>query len=449
MFYHAYDNYIMHAFPHDELLPLSCSFIDNFGSYALTLVDSLDMLAVLGNRTEFARAVGLLKKHLSFDKDVQVSVFETNIRVLGGLLSSHLLARDPKLKLMDDYDGFLLKKALELGERLLPAFDTPTGIPYGTINLRSGVAVGETTITSSACAGTLMLEFGMLSRLSGRGEFERVAKRSLLALWSRRSSMGLIGAHLDIMTGQWTHKDSGVGTSIDSFYEYLIKSYILYGEDEFLFLFQQAYHSAKALLAKSPWYVDVNMESAQLVWPIYNSLQSFWPAIEVIAGNLKDASETHSAFYGVWRRYGYTPEGYNLADGRVQQGQRSYPLRPELIESTMYLYQATRDPHYVQVGRDILSSLEQTRVPCGHAAIEDVETHLLQDKMDSFFLSETLKYLYLLFTPRHWALNGSFVFSTEGHPLPLQQLPGDRPGGATAGEADAGEVGEKSVLAPA
>ena len=93
--------------------------------------------------------------------------------------------------------------------------------------------------------------------------------------------MGLIGAHLDIMTGQWTHKDSGVGTSIDSFYEYLIKSYILYGEDEFLFLFQQAYRSAKALLAKSPWYVDVNMESAQLVWPIYNSLQSFWPAIEV------------------------------------------------------------------------------------------------------------------------------------------------------------------------
>jgi hypothetical protein len=87
MFYHAYDNYMLHAFPHDELLPLSCHYVDNFGSYALTLVDSLDMLAVLGNRTEFTRAVGLLQQHLTFDVDACISVFETNIRVMGGLLS--------------------------------------------------------------------------------------------------------------------------------------------------------------------------------------------------------------------------------------------------------------------------------------------------------------------------------------------------------------------------
>ena len=139
MFYHAYDNYMLHAFPHDELLPLSCHYVDNFGSYALTLIDSLDMLAVLGNRTEFTRAVGLLKEHLSFDIDISVSVFETNIRVMGGLLSAHVLASDASLRLMPSYDGCLLDMALDLGDRLLPAFDTPTGIPYGTVNMRNGV----------------------------------------------------------------------------------------------------------------------------------------------------------------------------------------------------------------------------------------------------------------------------------------------------------------------
>ncbi|KAJ1471363.1 glycosyl hydrolase family 47-domain-containing protein [Baffinella frigidus] len=102
MFYHGYDSYMEHAFPHDglkpltcsymehafphdELKPLTCSFVDNFGSYALTLVDSLDTLAVLGNRSEFARGVTLISAHVSFDTNVSVSVFETNIRVLGGL----------------------------------------------------------------------------------------------------------------------------------------------------------------------------------------------------------------------------------------------------------------------------------------------------------------------------------------------------------------------------
>jgi len=419
MFYHSYDNYMLHAFPHDELLPLSCHYVDNFGGYALTLVDSLDMLAILGNRTEFTRAVGLLKERLTFDSDVCISVFETNIRVMGGLLSAHLLASDSTLALMPSYDGCLLQLALDLGDRLLPAFDTPTGIPYGTVNMRNGVQKDETSISSAACAGTLLLEFGTLSRLSGQPVYERVAKRSLLALWARRSEMGLVGGHIDIKTGEWTHKDSGVGTSVDSYFEYLIKGHLMTGEYEYLIMFQQAYGAAKAYLSRHPWYVDVNMDTTNLVWPVYNSLQSFWPALEVMAGNLRDATDTHEAYFGVWRKYGFTPEGFNLAEGRVNQGQTSYPLRPELIESTLYLWQATSDPHYIEVGRDMLASLESTRVPCGHAAVGNVEAHTLIDRMDSYFLSETLKYLYLLFSPGHWVTNGSFVFTTEGHPLPI------------------------------
>ena len=81
IFYHAYNNYMSYGFPFDELKPLSCSPSDNFGGYMLTLIDSLDTLAVLGNATEFTRAVQILSEKLSFDIDATVSVFETNIRV--------------------------------------------------------------------------------------------------------------------------------------------------------------------------------------------------------------------------------------------------------------------------------------------------------------------------------------------------------------------------------
>jgi mannosidase alpha-like ER degradation enhancer 2 len=81
IFYHAYDNYMVHAFPRDELKPISCTAADNFGGYMLTLIDSLDTLAVLGNTSEFARAVNIISDRLDFDIDASISVFETNIRV--------------------------------------------------------------------------------------------------------------------------------------------------------------------------------------------------------------------------------------------------------------------------------------------------------------------------------------------------------------------------------
>lgn len=74
MFYHAYDNYMQHAYPKDELLPISCRGVDNFGGYALTLIDSLTTLAIIGNKTEFARAIDMLSNgRLSFDTDMSGS----------------------------------------------------------------------------------------------------------------------------------------------------------------------------------------------------------------------------------------------------------------------------------------------------------------------------------------------------------------------------------------
>ncbi|KAG1347674.1 Alpha-mannosidase I MNS4 [Cocos nucifera] len=383
MFYHAFDGYMHHAFPLDELRPLTCKGEDTLGGYALTLIDSLDTLALLCDRERFSAAIEWVGKNVRFDIDKTVSVFETTIRVLGGLLSAHLIASD------------------------------------------------YATITSTAGGGTLTLEFGVLSRLTNNPTswdvmrewdgmtgtilfqhetntvFEHVTKNAVRGIWARRSKINLVGAHINVFTGEWTQKDAGIGTSIDSFYEYLLKldfpfansfldcsggslnlylkqAYLLFGDEEYLFMFQEAYKAAMHYLHHDPWYVEVNMNSAATVWPLFNSLQAFWPGLQVLAGDIDPAVRTHAAFFSVWKKYGFTPEGFNLATLNVQSGQKSYPLRPELMESTYWLFKATRDP----------SSLFQ------------------------------VKYLWLLFDlavgPDNIVENGpyKYMFSTEGHLLP-------------------------------
>ncbi|KAK4365958.1 hypothetical protein RND71_013838 [Anisodus tanguticus] len=427
MFYHAFNGYMDHAFPRDELRPLSCGGEDTLGGYALTLIDSLDTLALLGDRERFTASVEWIGKNLRFDINKTVSIFETTIRVLGGLISAHLIASDNNTGMrIPSYDDELLHLAEDLARRMLPAFDTPTGIlvelGFGDNRYQSARI---NLITSTAGGGTLTLEFGILSRLTNDPIFEQVAKNAVRGLWARRSKINLVGAHIDVFSGDWTQKDAGIGTSIDSFYEYLLKAYLLFGDEEYLFIFQEAYKAAMNYLFNDPWYVEVNMNSAALVWPLFNSLQAFWPGLQVLAGDIEPAIRTHAAFFSVWRRYGFTPEGFNLATLSVQQGQKSYPLRPELIESTYWLYKATRDPRYLDAGRDMLASLQYgARCTCGYCHISDVEFHKQEDHMESFFLAETVKYLWLLFDlaagPDNLVENGpyKYIFSTEGHLLP-------------------------------
>ncbi|CAH9136277.1 unnamed protein product [Cuscuta epithymum] len=426
MFYHAFNGYMEHAFPRDELKPLSCEGEDTLGGYALTLIDSLDTLALLGDQERFTTSVEWIGKNIRFDINKTVSVFETTIRILGGLLSAHLIASDYNTGMkIPSYEDELLYLAVDVAQRMLPAFDTPTGIPFGSVNLLHGVDDNESKITSTAGGGTLILEFGVLSRLTNNAVFEQVAKKAIRGIWARRSKINLVGAHIDVFTGEWTQKDAGIGTSIDSFYEYLLKAHILFGDKEYLFIFQEAYRAAMNYLYSDPWYVEVNMNSAALVWPLFNSLQAFWPGLQVLAGDIEPAIRTHAAFFSVWKKYGFTPEGFNLATLNVQPGQKSYPLRPELIESTYWLYKATRDPRYLDAGRDILASLQYgARCTCGYCHISDVEFHKQEDRMESFFLAETVKYLWLLFDlaagPDNLVENGpyKYIFSTEGHLLP-------------------------------
>ncbi|KAF7250114.1 ER degradation-enhancing alpha-mannosidase-like protein 1 [Varanus komodoensis] len=452
MFVFGYDNYMAHAFPQDELNPIECrgrgpdradpsnlNINDVLGNYSLTLIDALDTLAVMGNSSEFRKAVKLVIDTVSFDTDSTVQVFEATIRVLGSLLSAHIIITDARQPFGDmtikGYDDELLHMAHDLAVRLLPAFEnTKTGIPYPRVNLRTGVPSGSNNETCTAGAGSLLVEFGILSRLLGDSTFEWVARRAVKALWSLRSNdTGLLGNVVNIQTGHWVGKQSGLGAGLDSFYEYLLKSYILFGEKEDLEMFNDAYRSIQNYLRRGreacnegegdpPLYVNVNMFSGQLMNTWIDSLQAFFPGLQVLIGDVEDAICLHAFYYAIWKRYGALPERYNW---QLQAPDvLFYPLRPELVESTYLLYQATKNPFYLHVGMDILQSLEKyTKAKCGYATLHHVIEKSKEDRMESFFLSETCKYLYLLFdeeNPVHKSGN-RYMFTTEGHIVSLDK----------------------------
>ncbi|KAF2349551.1 Glycoside hydrolase family 47 [Trinorchestia longiramus] len=493
MFYHAYNAYMENAYPADELLPLSCSgryrgvmpsrgdIDDVLGNFSLTLVDSLDTLAVLGDMTEFEKAVRLIIRDVSFDTDVIVSVFETNIRILGGLLSGHVLAEhfNQVYGVMPWYKDELLVMAQDLGDRLLPAFNTTTGIPYPRVNLRHGMKSGElgsARDTCTSCAGTMILEFASLSRLTGHAVYEEKARRTMDYLWQQRHrASDLVGTVLNVHSGDWVRRESGVGAGIDSYYEYLLKAHILFGDVDYLHRFNKHYTAVMKYVSQGPMLLDVHMHRPHTTTRNFmDAFLAFWPGLQVLKGDIKPAIETHEMLYQVIQRHNFLPEAFTTdfqvscvafttdfqvssvafstdfqvscvafttdfqvscvafttdfqvscvaftTDFQVHWAQ--HPLRPEFVESTFLLYEATGDSYYLWVGKEALRSLQKRAwVPCGYAAVKDVRTGAHEDRMDSFVLSETFKYLYLLFSkPEELPFNlDDFVFTTEAHLLPL------------------------------
>ncbi|KAJ3117953.1 ER degradation-enhancing alpha-mannosidase-like protein 2 [Nowakowskiella sp. JEL0407] len=421
MLYHGFNSYLKYAYPKDELRSVSCSGVDTIGNFSLTLIDALDTFAVMDDMKSFWALVELIK-YVDIHKNVNVSVFETNIRMIGGLLSAHIIAINDKNKPVK-YDNHLLKLAEEIGYLLMPAFDTPTGLPYGSINLRSGVNDGESPLVCTACAGTFSIEFSWLSILTGNPLFETTARGANRALWKYRSSLDLWGNHIDVNNGSWAYYDCSIGGGVDSFYEYLLKSYISFSnEAEYQEMFIRAYRAIKIYMRKPPWHVDVDMSTGKTMFPYLHSLGAFWPGVKILAGDVKEAVEELNAIITLMQKGNlmFLPECLNLAAADFIEGRTGYPLRPELLESLLYAYRATKNFKFVEFGMEMVDRLQSiTRTDCGFANVQDVPTLALEDKMESFFLAETLKYLYLLFDPSNKYNSEKYVFNTEAHPFPV------------------------------
>ena len=406
---YAWQAYARYAWGHDELRPLTRTVRDWYAAPLLmTPVDSLDTLLLAGFKDEAEKAKALIVDKLSFDQDAPVKNFEVTIRLLGGLLSGYQMTGDRRL----------LRLAEDLGTRLLPAFGSPTGMPYMYVNLKTGKTSGARS--NPAEIGTLMLEFGTLARLTGKPVFYDKAKNALVQLYRRRSKLGLVGEEIDVETGRWTSPASHAGGGIDSYYEYLLKCSVLFGDKDCGRMWRESRRALdKHLAEEAPsglWYGQVDMNTGARTASEFGALHAFLPAVLALGGDLGRARRLQESAYKMWNLHGIEPEALDYRAMKVTSP--GYPLRPEIMESAYYLYRYTKDPRYLEMGRTFFEALvAHCRTPAGYTVLKDVTTQEKGDLQPSYFLAETLKYLYLLFAPDETLDLKQVVFNTEAHPL--------------------------------
>ncbi|XP_054358949.1 endoplasmic reticulum mannosyl-oligosaccharide 1,2-alpha-mannosidase [Pongo pygmaeus] len=440
VFLHAWKGYRKFAWGHDELKPVSRSFSEWFG-LGLTLIDALDTMWILGLRKEFEEARKWVSKKLHFEKDVDVNLFESTIRILGGLLSAYHLSGD----------SLFLRKAEDFGNRLMPAFRTPSKIPYSDVNIGTGVAHPPRWTSDSTVAEvtSIQLEFRELSRLTGDKKFQEAVEKVTQHIHGLSGKKdGLVPMFINTHSGLFTHLGVfTLGARADSYYEYLLKQWIQGGKQETQLLedYLEAIEGVKTHLLRhsEPSKLTFVGELAHGRFSAkMDHLVCFLPGTLALgvyhglpASHMELAQELMETCYQMNRQMetGLSPEivHFNLypqpgrRDVEVKPADRHNLLRPETVESLFYLYRVTGDHKYQDWGWEILQSFSRfTRVPSGGYSsinnVQDPQKPEPRDKMESFFLGETLKYLFLLFSDDRNLLSlDAYVFNTEAHPLPI------------------------------
>uniref|UniRef100_A0A8C2CQG7 alpha-1,2-Mannosidase n=1 Tax=Cyprinus carpio TaxID=7962 RepID=A0A8C2CQG7_CYPCA len=443
MMKHAWDSYRQYGWGHNELKPIAKKghSTNIFGNSQMgaTIVDALDTLYIMGLHDEFKDGQEWIEQNLDFSVNAEVSVFEVNIRFIGGLLAAYYLSGQEVFKV----------KAVQLAEKLLPAFNTPTGIPWAMVNLKSGVGRnwGWASAGSSILAefGTLHMEFVHLTYLTGNpAYYQKVMHiRKLLAKMDRPN--GLYPNYLNPRTGRWGQHHTSVGGLGDSFYEYLLKAWLM--SDKTDTEARKTYDDAieaieRHLIRKSNGGLTFIGE-----WK-NGHLERKMGHLTCFAGGMfalgadgspddkaghylqlgaEIAHTCHESYDRTVLKLG--PEAFKFDSGleavAVRQNEKYYILRPEVIETYWYMWRFTHDPKYRQWGWEAVQAIDKyCRVSGGFSGVKDVYSSnpTYDDVQQSFFLAETLKYLYLLFSSDELLPLENWVFNTEAHPLPVLHL---------------------------
>ncbi|KAI1154306.1 family 47 glycosyl hydrolase [Nemania diffusa] len=464
-FVKSWRSYRRWAWMADELTPVSGSKKNGFGGWAATLVDSLDSLWIMDLKDEFYNAVAATARlDWSDTKETACNWFETTIRHLGGLLSAYDLSHEP----------VLLRKAVELGDMLYIAFDTPTRMPPFWLDFKLAKAgqLRAGTHDPSAAATSSSLEFTRLAQLTGESKYYDAIDRIAEMLERTQNATKLPGmwpTSLDLQNFVFDNEEGfTLGALADSLYEMFPKTYSLLGGLEPVYekLYRVAMETvvehvlfrpklpdqADVLVAGNVWVrgdgrIDLQPEAQHLacfvggmfglggklfgipehvdigqkvtrgcVWA-YNAMPS--GMMPEIGGFLPCPSKEPCPWEGetfVGQRGQTLPEGFqNARDPR-------YILRPEAIESVFYMYRITGKTEYQEMAWDMFQSIKKaTETNLAFSAIADVtvdgsKTEKM-DSMESFWLSETLKYFYLIFSPPDAISLDDYVFNTEAHPL--------------------------------
>jgi len=442
MMQHAWSNYVKYAWGDNELNPISKSghSAGIFGNTKLgaSIIDGLDTLWIMGLNEEYKKARDYVQNELDFNSiNSEVSVFEFNIRFVGGLLTAYALTKDE----------LYIRKAEEIAEKLLPSFNTPTGIPYSLINPATGECKNYNWASSSSSIlsefGTMHLEFLYLSYVTGKPIYKDkvVAVRNYLDKIEKKD--GLYYNYLNPQSGRWGQAHVSMGALADSFYEYLLKAYLQSDkQDE---QSRRMYIEAiDALLNKITRTTPGGLlYFGQLKYDNFERkmehLACFSGGMIALGGQTLFSDENKAKYISIGANITNTchesyvrtktqlgPETFTFSDNSDKitslSNERYYIQRPEVIESYFYLWRITKDPKY----RDWAWSATQAilnycRVDNGFVGIKNVysDKSPKDDVQQSFFLAETLKYLYLIFSDDKLISFDQWVFNSEGHPLPI------------------------------
>jgi hypothetical protein len=439
-FKHAWQGYRKYAWGKDHLKPISKTHQTWF-DLGLTLIDSLDTMLVMGLKEEFKEARDWVQQSLQFTTTKDVNLFETTIRVLGGLLSAYHLTGD----------NLFLEKASELGDRMMGAFDSVSGIPFSDVNLmsRSGHAPKWSPDSSTSEVTTIQLEFRDLSRLTGNSKYENAVSRVSELVHKLDKDTGLVPIFINANTGRFrSHSTITMGARGDSYYEYLLKQWLQTGKtidylekDYLLAMTGVMTKLAKRTVPNNLLFIGEILAGGKEFKPKMDELACFLPGTMALGfkngmpeSHLDFAQELAYTCYLTFARQQtfLAPEisYFNTAKGSTKDfyckpNDAHYLLRPETIESLWYLYYVTGNTTYQDWGWQIFQGIEKyTRVSGGYTTISNVRNPIdtrLKDMMESFFLGETLKYFYLLFadSDKHEIDLDSWLFNTEAHLMPI------------------------------
>lgn len=442
MMRHAWNNYKLYAWGKNELKPISkrahLSSVFGNGELGATIVDGLDTLYLMGLRDEFREGREWVAEHLNIGEvDSELSVFETNIRFVGGLLSCYSLTGDSIFK----------DKAVEVADALLPAFETPTGLPYALINPSTKASrqyhwAGPNSILSEI--GTLDLEFKYLSDITGKDVYRKKVERIRDVLNNIEKPSGLYPNFINPRTGQWGQRHMSLGALGDSFYEYLLKAWLMSGQtdEQARAMFDEAMPAAlDKMLRVSPSGLSylAEMKYGRILEEKMDHLSCFAGGMFGLASTTLE-NTLSERYMDVAKKLTHTchesyarsetklgPEAFRFSGAVEARAQKSnekvYLLRPETFESYFIMWRLTKDQKYRDWGWEAVQALEKhCRVEGGYTGLVNVYHSKPQgdDVQQSFFLAETLKYLYLLFADDSLVPLDEWVFNTEAHPLPVR-----------------------------
>lgn len=443
---HAWRGYETYAWGKDELNPQSkkgklgvLGGMNGFSGFGATMVDAMSTLHLMGLHEEFARARNWIAENMNFETSgvQRISFFETTIRLLGGLMSAYDLSEDP----------LLLEKANDLGGRLVNVFNgTRTGIVVNEATLPMTQAQWTGNDVLLAELGSNLIEFATLGARTGNETYKIKAEAGIRFLHAKHTDKALLGTSIHRSTGEIRDGTMTVGAPTDSYYEYLVKYWILgnkrddHWRQRWVFTVDTALANLK-ISSKNNLYTWVGEKRGTSVQPVVTHLGCFYPgnvALGVLSGAVtgKKAEEylqfAEDMMHTCFQLYNQTKTGLgadgiriNLETEEVSGLDRPYLQRPEVVESLFYLWRATHNKKYRDWGWTVVEALNKyCKMEAGYTGLSNANTipPSPDDAQQSWFLAETLKYLYLLFADDN-ALNlDEWVFNTEAHPVRARKV---------------------------